>query len=308
MSWKPEKFKSRLGALQTRQRVIRQCRAYFDECGFTEVQTPILQIMGAPDTHIQQFQVGGGLELHSSPEIAMKKLLVAGMERIYQICPVFRREIAGRLHSEEFTMLEWYRVGADYTAMMNDCEGIIHSLGLYEGISFERLSVAEAFDRYAHIDLKGDLHAQAIKLGIRVIESDTFDDVFHAIMAEKIEPSLGLGGPAILYDYPPSMAALAKKRGEGPFQVAERFELYINGIEIANAFSELTDPAEQRARLEADLAAKRRIYGIESVLDEDFIAALDYGMPESAGCALGLDRLIMIAAGAQTIGDVQWSC
>ena len=308
-SWNSNEFAKRRTNLETRAQIIKSIRAWFDAKGFTEVQTPILQTMGAPDTHIKPFQTANGIksfELHTSPEIAMKKLLVAGVGDIYQICPVFRREIEGRLHREEFTMLEWYRTGQDYTAMMQDCETLIQSLGMFTDHPFERLTVAEAFKQYADMDLNQDLALQAKSQNIRTIESDTFEDIFHAIMAEKIEPNLGQAKgkirPTLLYDYPASMASLAKKRDS----IAERFELYINGIEIANAFTELTDPKEQRARLEEDLAQKKELYGIETPLDEDFIAALQHGMPESTGCALGLDRLIMIACNADHIKDVQW--
>ncbi len=298
--WQPDKFEQKRGYLEKRQAILKTCRSYFEEQGFDEVQTPVLQVMGAPDTHIKPFKTER-LELHTSPEIAMKKLLVAGMERIYQICPVFRNGEEGRLHSPEFTMLEWYRTGTDYTAMMDDCDALLALLGF--NAPCERLSVAAAFEKYAHINLHEDLKKQAESIGVRTIATDTFEDIFHAIVAEKIEPHLGQGRPTILYDYPAPLAALAKKRGD----IAERFELYIKGIEIANAFSELTDPQEQRARLEADLKAKKDIYSIDSSLDEDFIRALEYGMPPSAGCALGLDRLVMLACGADIIDDVLWA-
>jgi len=304
-SWNREKFPQKRNTLEARAEIIKKIRAWFGGEGFIEVQTPVLQVMGAPDAHIKPFQTDDShhsWELHTSPEIAMKKLLVSGMDKIFQICPVFRKGNHSSLHSAEFTMLEWYRTSTDYTAMMDDCEALVQSLGLFKDAPFERLSVADAFQKYAQIELNADLKKAAQSIGVRIIETDTFEDIFHAIMAEKIEPNLGQGRPMILYDYPPSMAALAKKRGD----IAERFELYINGIEIANAFSELTDPIEQRARLEEDLALKKELYGIETPLDEDFIAALEHGMPESSGCALGLDRLVMIACRIDDIGDVQW--
>ncbi len=309
--WHPEEFTKKKEALKTRQHIIKQCRSFFDGQGFDEVQTPVLQIMASPDTHIHAFettQIGRNLKLvstlglHTSPEIAMKKLLVAGMEKIYQICPVFRNGEEGRLHSPEFTMLEWYRTGTDYTAMMEDCESLIKSLGLFSDTEFERITVAEAFEKCAHININEDLKPQAESLGIRTIDTDSFEDIFHAIMAEKIEPHLGQGAPIFLIDYPTPMAALAKKCGN----IAERFELYINGIEIANAFSELTDAKEQRTRLEDDMAQKKALYGVNASIDEDFLEALECGMPESSGCALGLDRLIMIACDADNIDDVLW--
>ena len=309
--WQPHNFAEKRNNLETRARIVKEVRTFFDDQNFTEVQTPVLQIMPSPDTHIHAFETvqwgrnlkpKGNLGLHTSPEIAMKKLLVAGMERIYQICPVFRNGEEGRLHSSEFTMLEWYRTGTDYTEMMNDCEALIKSLGLFEDKSFKRLTVADAFKEVG-VDINSDLKPQAESIGVRTIETDIFEDIFHAIMAEKIEPNLGKDVPTFLIDYPIPLAALAKKRG----QVAERFELYINGIEIANAFSELTDPAEQRTRLEADLKAKQDVYCIDAPIDEEFIKALEHGMPESSGCALGLDRLIMIACNADNIEDVLWT-
>ena len=312
--WEPHNFEQRKEHLKTRQKIIKAIRTYFEGEGFDEVQTPVLQIMASPDTHIHAFETvkwgrnlkpQGSLGLHTSPEIAMKKLLVAGMERIYQICPVFRNGEEGRLHSPEFTMLEWYRTGTDYTAMMEDCEALIKSLGMFTDQEFERLSVADAFERYAGVDIHGDLKEQAEAIGVRVADTDQWEDIFHAIMAEKIEPYLGKECPTFLIDYPVSMAALARKAKDERF--AERFELYIDGIELANAFSELTDVKEQRARLEADLKAKKELYDIDAQIDEGFLSALEYGMPESSGCALGLDRLVMLACGVDDIDDVLWA-
>ena len=319
MWWQPHNFDKRRDNLKTRVKMIKDIRAWFESQEFDEVQTPILQLMPSPDTHIHAFETvqwGRNLKplgtrgLHTSPEIAMKKLLTAGMEKIYQICPVFRNGEEGRLHSPEFTMLEWYRVGEDYTSMMGDCESLIKSLnisinGCDVNTTWQRLTVPHAFQEYAQIDIHGDLKQQAEEKGIRVTNTDTWEDIFHAVMAEKIEPYLGKEKPTFLYDYPVSMAALAKKAKDE--RVAERFELYINGVELANAFSELTDPVEQKTRLEADLKAKKDIYGIDAQIDEEFIAALEYGMPESAGCALGFDRLMMLACDADDIEDVLWT-
>lgn len=324
-SWHPEKFKVRGETLQTRMKVIKAVRQFFDEQGFWEVDTPTLQTMPCADMHIHGFQTeyfGRDLKrrrdyyLHTSPEFEMKKLLVAGLPKLYQICKVFRNGEDTRLHSPEFTMLEWYRVGADYQDIMRECERLINATAEAAGIPeyqtpFERLSVAEAFERYAAIDLTvclDDLEkfkAEAQKQNIRTIDNDAWDDVFHAIMSEKIEPKCGASGPAFLYDYPASMACLSKKASDPRF--AERFELYIGGVELANAFTELTDAAEQRARFEAEMAAKQAHYGFSYPLDEDFLAALEYGMPEAGGIALGLDRLIMILTGAENIEDVLWT-
>ena len=321
--WQPENFDKRRTHLKTRSEIIKGIRTYFDALNFTEVQTPVLQTMPAPDTHIHAFKttrLGHNLKplktlgLHTSPEIAMKKLLVAGMENIYQICPVFRNAEEGTSHSCEFTMLEWYRTNTNYTAMMDDCEWMIKSLGIsvYKSCNvmgtWERLSVTDAFKHYADIDLPsvlGDIGAFKKVAGVRTTDIDTWEDIFHAVMAEKIEPHLGAQQPTILHDYPVSMAALARKCLDPRF--AERFELYISGVELANAYSELTDPKEQRARLNADLAQKKALYGTESEIDEDFLRALEHGMPECSGCALGVDRLVMLATKAETIDEVLWT-
>lgn len=336
--WMPHKFEQKKPYLEARTRLISTIRRYFDDQGFWEVQTPIMQAMPGADVHIHGFKVengpGDSCYLHNSPEFAMKKLLVAGCPKIYQICPVFRREERTRLHNPEFTMLEWYRAGEDYRALMKDCEALLRALNVeifkFQGVAcdphadWQRLSVCEAFERYAHIDLTSSLPAlcgqsgnytdkpcndafrkQVKDIGIRTTPEDGWDDLFHAVMAEKIEPHLGAGVPTILYDYPASMAALSRKKPEDP-RFAERFELYICGVELANAFSELTDPAEQRARFTADMAEKQRLYGERYPLDEDFLSALEYGLPESAGIALGIDRLIMLATGAESIEQVLW--
>lgn len=298
--------------LLRRAEIIKDLRLFFEGRGYVEVQTPVLQICPTMDTHIHAFKTERkGLDLrleetlylHSSPEFDMKKLLAAGMERIYQICPVFRNAEGSRHHTPEFTMVEWYQAGVDYTYLMDEVDAI---LALFDIAACERLSVCEAFVRYTEIDLESvldDRDAFAKISGVRVIESDGWDDIFHAVMAEKIETRL-MG--TILYDYPVSMAALSRKKESDP-RFAERFELYLNGIEIANAFSELTDETEQRARFDAEMDEKMRLYGERYPADEAFFDALKQGMPESAGIALGLDRLVMVIAGAKDIRDVQWT-
>lgn len=308
MWWQPHNFEKKRENLLKRAEIIKSVRAFFVENNFTEVQTPALQIMPTPDTHIQAFETEG-YGLHTSPEIAMKKLLVAGAGDIYQICPVYRKNESTRLHSPEFTMLEWYRIGADYTAMMDDCDALLSLLGFKTPC--ERITVAQAFEKYTNLSSSGSLTARSLAEcaahnNIRTTETDTFEDIFHSIMAEKIEPNLGQGAPTILYDYPICMAALARKKPDDQ-HYAERFELYISGVEIANAFSELTNAAEQKSRLQADLKLKKELYGQDIPIDEDFIRALEYGMPESSGCALGLDRLIMLACGANSIDEVLWT-
>lgn len=327
--WHPDKFDQRREALKLRGQGIRALRSFFDARGFSEVETPVLQVMGSADPHIHAFETqainpdltkGALMGLHTSPEIAMKKLLVAGAGDIYQICKVFRNGEGSSWHACEFTMLEWYRVGADYTALMDDCAALLQEVAqacdvkaYRKGevvcdpfLELERLSVAEAFERYAGIDLWAqDFTAACKAAGVRIAEGDSWDDLFFRAMGERIEPQLGLERPCVLYEYPVHMAALSRRKYDDQ-RVAERFELYVCGVELANAFSELTDAAEQRARLMDDLALKKELYGADVPLDEDFIAALEYGMPESAGIALGVDRLIMLACGVEDIAQVVW--
>jgi lysyl-tRNA synthetase class 2 len=269
----------------------------------------------------------GTLYLHTSPEFAMKKLMVAGMERLYQICHVYRNCEGSRLHSPEFTMLEWYRAGTDYTAVMEDCKGLLRACAQALGITHYRhkgmkcdpfaewrtITVEQAFRQYAGLELRAylpdktkEFRAAIMEKGIRAAPDDSWDDLFFRVMAEKIEPFLGGDVPAILCDYPVGMASLSRKKPGDP-EFAERFELYICGIELANAFSELTDAAEQRARFASEMAQKQAVYGETYPPDEDFFAALDYGLPESSGIALGVDRLVMLACGTEDIEDVLWT-
>lgn len=297
--------------LLKRAEIIKDLRRFFEGRGYIEVQTPVLQICPTMDTHIHAFKterLGVDLShtetlyLHTSPEFDMKKLLAEGMGQIYQICPVFRNAEGSRLHTPEFTMVEWYRSGVDYVYLMDEVDALF---AIFDIEACARLTVCEAFMRYADIDLLSvldDRDAFAAVSGVRVVENDGWDDIFHAVMAESIEPKLER---TILYDYPVSMAALSRKKEDDP-RFAERFELYLNGVEIANAFSELTDEVEQRARFNAEMNEKERLYAERYPADEIFFNALKQGMPESAGIALGLDRLVMVITGAQDIRDVQW--
>ena len=310
--WLKHNFEKKRAFLEKRVQVIKALRSFFDSRDFVEVHTPALQICPVMDAHIHAFKTvryGVGRQgaqemyLHTSPEFDMKKLLAAGMERIYQMCPVYRNAEGSPRHSPEFMILEWYRAGADYHALMDDCEALLSLLGVCN--SLERVSVEAAFDKYAGIGLPEDrdeFAGAAQSAGVRVFDSDQWDDIFHAVMAEKIEPQLER---TILYDYPVSMAALSRRKEDDP-RFAERFELYVNGMELANAFSELTDPVEQRERFEREMALKQELYGETYPPDEDFFAALGY-MPDSAGIALGVERLIMLAAGAEDINDVLWA-
>jgi lysyl-tRNA synthetase class 2 len=335
MWWEPEEFSKKRPFLAVRQAVIRRIRRFFDDQGFAEIETPILQICPVIDAHIRGFAteqrgVDGAvfrtMYLHTSPEFAMKKLMVAGMEKLYQICHVFRNGEESSRHSPEFTMIEWYRINADYTDIMDDCVGLLRDCATEAGITkfkyknfdcdpfveFERLTVQDAFMRFADIDLQAFLDDTAAfraeilaKTNLHTADDDNWDDLFFRVMGEKIEPFLGMGRPTFICDYPIAMASLSKPKDSDP-RFAERFELYVCGIELANAFSELTDATEQRKRYHIEMDIKERLYGERYPLDEDFIAALEHGLPPSGGIALGVDRLVMLCAGADDINDVLW--
>jgi lysyl-tRNA synthetase class 2 len=311
-------------------------RAHFVAQDFWEVETGIIQVSPGNETHLHAFEgrwVGQAGEpargyLHTSPEFAMKKLLAAGESRIFQFAPVFRAREASRLHAPEFMMLEWYRaeeagkVAAGYEALMADCTAMLRLAGEIGGrraFKFrdrtcdafaepERLSLVEAFERHAGIALEPCLDdrdrfaSEARRIGLRTAPDDTWGDIFSRILADRIEPHLGTGRPTILDRYPISEAALARPCPDDQ-RFAERFELYVCGVELANAFGELTDADEQRRRFEADMAEKHRLYGESYPIDEDFLAALAH-MPAASGAALGFDRLAMLAAGAESVQDV----
>lgn len=345
--WDPERFAARRPYLAARVATVRAIRRFFDERGFAEVETPALQVSPGMEPHLIAFETtlrepfqdgsGVGLYLHTSPEFAMKKLLAAGEARVYQIARVFRNSERSATHHPEFSMLEWYRTEATYRDLMTDCEALLAAVveavpaarpGAMRGFvrgetrtdpaaSWQYITVAEAFDRLAGIDLLATapdpldppadgLRGEAHRIGVRTDAADTWEDVFFRIFLEKIEPHLGIGAPTVLYDYPISMAALSRRRPDDP-RLAERFEVYVCGLELANGFSELTDAAEQRRRFEADQAKKEKLFGHHYPIDEDFLAALEAGLPACAGIALGLDRLVMLATGAPTIEDVLWA-
>jgi lysyl-tRNA synthetase class 2 len=324
--WRPDKLARRLPFLQARARLQAAMRKWFAGEGFVEVETPILQVAPGAEVHLAGFSTewktpdGIGLErwLHSSPEFAMKKLLAGGVPSLFQFARVFRNAEGSALHHPEFTMLEWYRAGAGYETIMEDCAALLALTGVTElrwqdrrcdpNATPERLTVAEAFDRYTGVDLfatVGDASKLSRLSGVAMHDGDSWDDVFFRIMFDRIEHRLGAGRPTILCEYPIAMAALARAKPGDP-RVAERFELYACGVELANAFGELTDPAIQRARLKADMDEKQRLYGVRWPVDDDFLAALDHGLPDCAGIALGFDRLVMLATGAEHIEDVLW--
>jgi lysyl-tRNA synthetase class 2 len=321
--WHPARRADRRPFLQARGRITRAVRHWFEDQGFEEVEATALQIAPGAEVHLHAFatealDISGGRQtryLQTSPEFDCKKLLASGEPRIFTLAKVWRNRERGRLHAPEFTMLEWYRVGEPYEALMADCAAILRETGatavswrgLTSDLSAEpqRLTVAEAFERHAGMDVFGDLPAQARKQGVRVAPDDIWADVFAKVMVERIEPMLGLGRPTFLCEYPVSEAALARPKPTDP-RVAERFELYVCGVELANGFGELTDPVEQRRRFEADQAEKARRYGETWPIDEDLLAALAH-MPPSSGCALGFDRLVMLASGASHIEQVLWT-
>lgn len=338
--WNPEDFAVRLPRLRRRAAILAATRNFFTAQDFDEVETPALQVSPGLEPHLMAFATdldepfGQGsrrLYLHTSPEFAMKKLLVAGVPRLFQMARVFRNGERSSTHHPEFTMLEWYRAGASYRDLMDDCEGLLRAVQAAGGggvfrwngrscdpaAPWRRLTVAEAFAVYAGVDLMATiddsqepgptaLAAAARGIGLHVGEGDRWDDIFFRIFLERIEPELGLGAPTILYDYPVSMAALSRPSAADP-RLAERFELYVCGLELANAFGELTDAAEQRRRFQADMDLKERLYGFRYPIDEDFLAALDRGLPDSAGIALGMDRLVMLATGTKDIQEVLWA-
>jgi lysyl-tRNA synthetase class 2 len=336
--WRPDIHAARRPHLEARGRILKAFRRWFEQRAFVEVETAALQLSPGNEAHLHAFRTeaiapDGGrspLYLHTSPEFACKSLLAAGERRIFEIAKVWRNRERGPLHHPEFTLLEWYRAEEPYEALMLDCAMLLAVAAEAAGgrsLRFrgreadpfaqpERITLAEAFDGFAGIDLLATVDAEgppdrealaaaATAKGIRVAEDDTWSDVFSRVLVEKVEPRLGLGRPAILCEYPVPEAALARPKAADP-RVAERFELYACGVELANAFGELTDAAVQRARFEAEMAEKGRVYGELYPIDEGFLDALAL-MPQASGAALGFDRLVMLASGAELIEQVLWS-
>jgi lysyl-tRNA synthetase class 2 len=322
--------------LTARGAVTRAIRAWFDEQGFAEVETGVLQVSPGNETHLHAPRTeltGAGAEratryLRTSPEFACKKLLAAGEPKIFELARVFRDRERGDLHLPEFTMLEWYRADAGYDAVMADSIVIIAHAAQATGIgqfSFrgkiadpfaepELLTVAAAFERLAGIDLlatvangEGDRGAlaAAAKQRVRISDDDTWSDIFSKVLVEHVEPRLGQGRLTVLFEYPVPEAALARAKPADP-RVAERFEIYACGVELANGFGELTDASEQRRRFTQAMDEKQRRYGERYPLDEDFLDAVAQ-MPEASGVALGFDRLVMLASGALRVDQVVWT-
>ncbi|MBV8094765.1 MAG: EF-P lysine aminoacylase GenX [Acetobacteraceae bacterium] len=323
--WHPESLAARQPFLRRRGLLVRATRAFFEARGYTEVETPYGVPAPGEEVHLRAFRTERvepegrvqPLWLHTSPEFAMKRLLVAGAGPIFQLARVWRNGEASALHAPEFTMLEWYRPGATLSSLMHETETYlravlpptVHCRGVTTDLGhFERITVAEAFSAFAGFDLLSageDPQALAATAGTRLRASEDWEDLFFRLLLERVEPNLGRTHPTFLTHWPACQAALAR-RDPTDQRVAERFELFVCGIELANAFVELTDAAEQRRRFEADRARRHAITGPDWPLDEDFLAALAYGMPEAAGIALGFDRLTMIASGAHRIEQVLW--
>ncbi|MDR3485355.1 MAG: EF-P lysine aminoacylase EpmA [Bradyrhizobium sp.] len=322
--------------LMARSAIAKALRAWFEEQGFVEVETGILQVSPGNETHLHapRAELAGAdgaratRYLRTSPEFACKKLLAAGEQKIFEFARVFRDRERGNLHLPEFTMLEWYRAGATYDAVMADSVVVIAHAAQATGIgrfSFrgkiadpfaepELLTVAAAFDRFAGIDLlstvakgEGDRAAlaAAARALVRITEDDTWSDIFSKVLVEHVEPNLGQGRLTVLFEYPAPEAALARTKQSDP-RLAERFEIYACGVELANGFGELTDPAEQRRRFSSAMDEKQRRYGERYPLDEDFLLAMAQ-MPEASGIALGFDRLVMLASGAARLDQVVWT-
>jgi lysyl-tRNA synthetase class 2 len=325
-SWHPASLAARLPFLRRRARLAAAVRAFFDSRGYLEVETPYAVAAPGEEVHLAAFateriEPDGGrtpLWLHTSPEFAMKKLLVGGAGRIFQLARVWRNGEAGDLHAAEFTMLEWYRPGAGLDDLIAETHALLRAVlppvvecrGVRTDLAApERLTMAEAFFTHVGADLlasAGDAPALAAAAGAALRPGEDWEDLFFRLLLERVEPHLGRARPTFLTHWPAAQAALARRDPADP-RVAERFELWLCGIELANAFVELTDAAEQRARFLADRARRAALYGAAGwEMDEAFLSALAHGMPPAAGIALGFDRLAMIAAGAPRIGDVTW--
>ena len=336
--WTPSQHADRRAGLLVRNRIQAALRAWLAARDFVEVDPSALAISPGNEAHLHGFAtqaigndgVPRAMYLHTSPEFAMKKLLAAGEVRIAAFAHVWRNRERGALHSPEFTMLEWSRVGEPYAVLMEDCVAFLRLAAQVAGVDVlqfrgvacdpfaapERLSVQDAFVRYAGIDLlatvdadglprRGALAASMDSAGVRYSGDDTWSDMFSRVLAERVEPHLGHGRITILDRYPVAEAALARPAADDG-RVAERFEVYACGVELANGFGELTNPGEQRRRFGLEMDEKARIYGERYPVDEDFLAALAV-MPDACGIAMGFDRVVMLAVGAARIDDVIWA-
>ena len=333
----PDRHADKRAFLLARGRIKSAIRGWFESEGFVEVETACLQISPGNETHLHAFKterIGTDLQrqemyLHTSPEFAMKKLLAAGEEKIFTFAPVFRNREQGPLHASEFTMLEWYRTGADYEQLWEDCNSILkiaaattgHAPWTFRGKvcdplgPYERMTLDAAFEKFSGIALNETYDAASVNRdglatsakgkGIQIGDNDTWADIFSRVLTEKIEPNLGKFRASVLCEYPVHEAALARSLKDDA-RVAERFEMYCCGVEMANGVGELNDAVEQRRRFEKSMDDKQRIYGERYPIDEDFLAALAH-MPSASGCAMGFDRLVMLATGAERVDQVIWT-
>jgi lysyl-tRNA synthetase class 2 len=333
--WQPHIHADRRPILLARNRIVAAVRGWFAARDFVEADCGALQASPGNEAHLHAFATewimpDGSRQpryLHTSPEFAAKKLLAAGEERLFSLAKVYRNRESGPLHAPEFTMLEWYRVRVPYAQVMEDTIALMRLAAKTAGVDRlrykdhaidperepERLRVADAFSRYANVDLLAtldeeggaDRDALARQSPVRIAADDTWSDIFSRILSERIEPNLGMERATLLYEYPAIEAALARTCAHDR-RVSERFELYACGVELANGFGELTDPVEQRRRFIDEMMMKQRLYGESYPIDEDFLTALAQ-MPDAAGVALGLDRLVMLATGASRIDQVLWT-
>jgi lysyl-tRNA synthetase class 2 len=339
--WDRDRHADRRPFLIARGRIKAAVRGWLEARDFVEIEAGCLQVSPGNETHLHAFKTERiapdlareTLYLHTSPEFAAKKLLAAGEDKIFTFAPVFRNRERGALHAPEFTMLEWYRAHAPYADVMADAAALLQLAAetvdnrfvSYRGVTAnpraepQRLTVAQAFSRYAGIDLQASLPdgpfaggkdrdrlaAMAEGAGVSASSDDTWSDIFAKVLTALVEPKLGNGRATLLTEYPAVEAPLAQRTAHDA-RLAERFELYCCGVELANGYGELADPIEQRKRLEAEMHKKQAYYGEHYPLDEDFLAALAH-MPPASGCALGFDRLVMLATGATRVDQVIWT-
>ncbi|MEW8691680.1 MAG: EF-P lysine aminoacylase EpmA [Candidatus Thiodiazotropha endolucinida] len=314
-NWRPS---ASIEIIRARAEMLKHLRQFFDQIGVIEVETPVCSRSTATDPAIESFNTcytgpeavqGLDLYLHTSPEFPMKRLLAAGSGPIYQICKVFRNGELGRRHNPEFSLLEWYRPGLDYHQLMDEVANLINTL-TERPLQIEKLTYAEAFERRLglnpHAADLDHLRQCAVEQGISGADRlaiEGRDGWLDLLLSHLIEPQLGPRGMTFLYDYPASQAALARVR-EDRFPVAERFELYVSGMEIANGFQELTNADQQRKRFSTDNRRRRQSGQAEVPMDESLLDALAAGIPECSGVALGLDRLLMVITGTHDIRQV----
>lgn len=307
--WRPT---ASFDVLRLRAELLKRLRAFFDARGVLEVETPALSHAGATDRHLASFRIDAAQSsfyLHTSPEFPMKRLLAAGAGDIWQICKVFRAGEAGRFHNPEFTLIEWYRIGFDHRRLMKEVAELVCELVPTVGGEPEYLTYRDAFLRHAQID---PFQAEPAQCRTALMQTGRepppesaldVDGWLDLLAGERVYPALGHGHVTFVYDYPVSQAALARVRAGDP-PVAERFEAFVNGVELANGFHELADPGEQRRRFERDLQQRGADNLPMMPIDERLLQALGHGLPDCAGVALGFDRLMMLAAGAGSIADV----